>query len=244
MDVPIPNLSYLRVRKAEYKSVPIRPVAEGCVVVNDIFFCESYYWHYKPIRPEGATEEILLRTSVVEKLLRIEKQLLPLGLRFIIQDGYRPISVQNFVYNHSVPKELKNGNPNLSDEEISKLVKQFAASANGDVQISPPPHLTGGAVDLNLVYIDNHKQVDMAKKLGSFNTLYPDALEGMNTEGIEQARRFRRLLYWMLFYENMVTNPTEWWHASYGDQMWAWIKARQHAIFGPAQVPDLLAGGF
>lgn len=235
MDVPIPYLSYLRARKADYRSVPIRATTEECVVVNDIFLCESYYWHYKPVRPEGATEEIFLRTSVVEKLLRIERQLLPLGLRLIIQEGYRPISVQEFVYNHSVPKNLKKGNPNLSDEEISRLVSQFAASANGDVQTSPPPHLTGGAVDLNLVYIDSHEQVDMAKKLGSFNTLYPDALESMDAEGIEEARRFRRLLYWVLFYENMVTNPTEWWHASYGDQLWASVKCRHHAHFGPAR---------
>ena len=234
MDIPIPDLSSLRARKAEYKSMPIRPVAEGCVVVNDRFLCRSYYWHYDP-RPPGAMEEILLRTSVVEKLLRIEWQLLPLGLRLIIQEGYRPISVQDFVQGYSVTKQLRKENPNLSDGQIVELAKQFAASANGNVQTSPPPHLTGGAVDLNLVYIDSYEQVDMAKKLGLFSTAYPDSLESVDIEGIEEARRFRRLLYWMLFYENMVTNPTEWWHASYGDQLWASVKCRHYAHFGPAR---------
>jgi zinc D-Ala-D-Ala dipeptidase len=51
----------------------------------------------------------------------------------------------------------------------------------------------------------------------------------------------RRVLYWTMLDEDFTNNPTEWWHYSYGDQMWAMFNDKPAAIYGAVeQAPDLL----
>lgn len=231
MKKAIPDLSSLRRDKSDYRCYPLRPTSEVCVRVSPLI-CHSYYWHYDP-RPEGAREEIFLRRTLVTKLNHIADKLYPLGLRFLINEGYRPLLVQRFVQEVSVLKGLRKENPNLTESELRAKVRLFAASANGDSQTSPPPHLTGGAVDLTLVEIKTGEQVDMGKGGGLYGTAFPDALE--NLDGFEEARRFRRLLFWLAAEQGIVVNPTEWWHLCWGDQMWAWATKAPYAVYGPAE---------
>lgn len=230
MDKPIPDLSTLRINKSKYRHYPIRPISEICVELNPEF-CHSYYWHYDP-RPVGAMEKIFLRRTLSVKLNRINQNLLCFDLRLLIQEGYRPLSVQKFVQEVSVLKGLKKENPNLGEDVLRERAKLFAASTNEDLQTSPPPHLTGGAVDLTLVYNKSALQVDMGKSGGLYNTAFPDAFESMINE---DAKRYRRLLYWLAHEEGMVMNPTEWWHLSWGDQMWAWATNSEYAVYGVAE---------
>lgn len=237
MDRPIPDMSALRTSKSSYRDYPIRidesAGSEFCVAVNREFWCESYYWHYKP-RPEGAMEEIFLREGLVARLKKIDRQLQCLGLRMLFQEGFRPIPVQYFVQKISVLKGLRKEYPTLSGIELREMVKMFASSVNGNMDTSPYPHSTGGALDLSLVDAETHERVDMGKWGGLYHTAFPDALETLGPE-FEKARRFRRLLFWLACEQGIATNPTEWWHLCYGDQMWAWITQAPHAVYGTAR---------
>jgi D-alanyl-D-alanine dipeptidase len=237
MDRPIPDLSRFRSDKSSYRDYQIHPVSEPCIKVNGDLLCQSYYWHYDP-RPLGAMEEIFLRERLISKLIKIDEDLHSLGLRLLIQEGYRPPSVQRFVQEVSVLKGLRKENPELTETELQERVKIFAASVNGDIHSSPPPHSTGGVADLTIVYTESGKPVDMGKKIGGKDSLYktafPDALESLGPE-FEEARQFRRLLFWLVAKQHMAVNPTEWWHLSLGDQMWAWIFEMPFAIYGAAE---------
>ncbi|MFH0804213.1 MAG: M15 family metallopeptidase [Candidatus Zambryskibacteria bacterium] len=234
MDRPIPDLSDFRSDESFYRNYPIYPTDEACVKVNNTLLCQSYYWYYNP-RPKGAMEQIFLRKELIFRLIRIDKELRLLGLRLLIQEGYRPLSVQRFVQEVSVFKGLKKENPGLTDAELQEKVRMFATSVNGDFRRYPPPHLTGGAVDLTIVYVENGEQVDMGKKGGLYNTAFPDALERQNPGEFEGAKRFRRLLFWLASTEQMAMNPTEWWHLSWEDQMWAWVTKAPFATYGVAE---------
>lgn len=179
-------------------------------------------------------EKIFLRERVILKLIEIDQKLQLLGLRLLIQEGFRPLSVQKFVQEVSVIKVLRAENPGLSEDELREMAKLFAAATDGDSNISPPPHLTGGAVDLTLVYENGYEQVDMGKSGGLYKTSFPDALEYV--KGFEEARHFRRLLYWLIREQDMTTSLTEWWHNSWGDQMWAWIAGTSSAVYGVAHI--------
>ena len=48
----------------------------------------------------------------------------------------------------------------------------------------------------------------------------------------EEARTNRRLLYWVMTEAGFANNPTEWWHYSWGDQLWARLMGRPHAHYG------------
>jgi D-alanyl-D-alanine dipeptidase len=56
------------------------------------------------------------------------------------------------------------------------------------------------------------------------------------TEG--EARRNRRLLYWVMAEIGFAANPSEWWHYSYGDQMWARLAGTSSAKYGIADAPE------
>lgn len=238
MSRQMPDLSGQRERKyeSEFRKHPIVPRAESCVKVNDMLFCQSYYWNHH-LKPEGATEEIYLRKTVAKKLVKIDRELRRLGLQLLIQDGYRSLALQKFVRETSVPLGLKGEYPSLTDEEHKNRAKMFAAPIGENVLTSPPPHLTGGVVDLTIVCSGTHKQVHMGKRAGLYNTAFPDALEKLESNKLEDARRFRRLLFWLAFEEDMLTNPSEWWHLSWGDQMWACVmKGKlQPAVYGIAE---------
>ena len=238
MDIQIPDLGLFRDNKSNYRNYPLKPVKEECLRVNHGLLCRSYYWHFDP-RPEGATEAIFLRKSIAEKLYKIDQKLYPVGLRLLIQEGYRPISVQNFVKEVSVLKGLRKEYPLLTELELKEKVKMFAACVDDDPVSFPTPHLTGGAVDLTLVYSSSGEQVNMGKSAGLYNTAFPDSLEREDlSEKLENAKRFRRLLFWLACEQQMVVNPTEWWHLSWGDQMWAWATGAPYAVYGVASLPN------
>mgnify|MGYP002078202664 FL=1 len=58
----------------------------------------------------------------------------------------------------------------------------------------------------------------------------------------EEARSNRRLLYWAMTEAGFANNPTEWWHYSWGDQLWAKLGGHASAHYGgcnPTDKPDV-----
>ena len=57
----------------------------------------------------------------------------------------------------------------------------------------------------------------------------------------EEARANRRMLYWLMIEAGFTNHPDEWWHYSYGDQMWAKLSNKPAAFYGAAEpAPELL----
>ncbi len=53
----------------------------------------------------------------------------------------------------------------------------------------------------------------------------------------EEARANRRLLHWLMHDEGFEGHPDEWWHFSYGDQLWAALSGAASAHYGLAKEP-------
>ena len=51
---------------------------------------------------------------------------------------------------------------------------------------------------------------------------------------VEEARANRRLLHWLMVAEGFAGHPDEWWHFSYGDQLWAKLSGAPAALYGEA----------
>ena len=51
----------------------------------------------------------------------------------------------------------------------------------------------------------------------------------------EEARANRRLLHWVMTQAGFAGHPDEWWHFSYGDQLWAALTGAPAAVYGLAQ---------
>jgi len=165
-----------------------------------------------------------LRSSIVSMLLKAN-QFLPDGIKFLIIEGYRPLSLQTRYFNNYSAK-LKQTHPDWDDEQVYREASKYVAPP--DVI---PPHTTGGAVDLTLVDSAGN-ELDMGTEINespeeSLGKVYT------NSQDIsEVAKTNRQLLIDAMAKAGFVNYPYEWWHWSYGDRYWAYITNQQIALFG------------
>ncbi len=167
------------------------------------------YWH---AGWEHAVPATLARSGVMRRLA-LAAQALPRHWGFAVFDAWRPLSLQNELYTSA-----------YSDPD---LPAGFLAEPSTDPS-APPPHLTGGAVDLTLT-IDG---VALALGCG-----FDDATEAAHAAYLESepgpAREARRLLYRHMHEAGFIVFEGEWWHFEYGTTRWSGITGHP-PIYGPA----------
>lgn len=179
------------------------------------FKCES---QYLIAGIPGAYKDCYARKTVVEKLLYAQS-LLPKGLKFKIYDGYRPICIQRRLWNY-YRQDIKNKNPNLTDEELDFKTSFFVSKPSMDVK-KPSLHNTGGAIDLTLVTTDGYG-LNMGTLFDDFtNRAWTNHFE-MYAE-CEEVKLNRRMLYNVMIEAGFTNLPSEWWHYDYGTKFWAYF---------------------
>ena len=104
-------------------------------------------------------------------------------------------------------------------DELEKYVRRCTAGVGGG-------HQTGGAVDLTLCD-SNGIPLDMGSE-------YPIKCLEMVTSYVLPPiiNERRKLLCSMMHNEGFANYPGEWWHFSYGDQLWAAYRYKRYAIYG------------
>ncbi len=178
----------------------------------------------------------VLRQSVVEALeiaqLLLEK--LQPGWQLQIYDAYRPLGVQQFMVDYTFDFLLKKGNfsPNkVSPQQRQKIweqVYQMWAPPSTDIR-TPPPHSTGAAVDLRIVSIKDELLIDMGGEIDELSERSrPNFYIKSEKLDEQQYHRHRQLLDQVMSHAGFLRHPTEWWHFSLGDQMWAWLTNQKY----------------
>lgn len=249
----IPPSAEVLARKAGYReSVPIAFNAalavEPCVEVRSLGIAGDNHYN-TPRNPPyyvsvpGSVAELYLRKSVAAKLVEVNVSLKPIGLELYLFDAWRPQAIQRYFHDVWFPDWLVQRQPHLAGQAlVDEVEKYWAAPTAGEN--SPSPHATGGALDLTLIFSDTRQPVYMG---GIFDDLTEEAW----TDGFErkdcvsmsddEARANRRLLYWVMTEAGFANNPTEWWHYSWGDQMWAKLGGHPAAHYGacnPTGIPE------
>ena len=186
---------------------------------------------------EGATEKLILRQSVADRLGKVNARASEAGLELFLFDAWRPRAVQAFFHDIWMPRELQRRDPSLSGAALIEEVERYWAAPSAD-ENSPAPHATGGAVDLTLKWKDGETlwmgslfdDVTALANRDRFETLDPENFSFSDQE----AQANRRLLHWLMTEEGFAGHPDEWWHFSWGDQMWAALTGAPHAHYGLA----------
>jgi D-alanyl-D-alanine dipeptidase len=174
------------------------------------------------------TRVTFLRETVADMLARAAEAL-PKGLGFAVVEGWRPPYIQRRMY-LAQWKKWQERYPEWSERQLKRVVSRFTAPLHGRV---PPPHSTGGAVDL--VLCDQY-----GNELNDPTPYGPHDHRGyaFDAPGISPAERERRDLMKSVLEASGLTNyPCEWWHWSYGDQGWAYRTGAPHAVYGPVEPP-------
>lgn len=163
----------------------------------------------------------LLRSSVAQKLV-IAQENLPAGIKFKIIEGYRPVEVQRKIFDEQIGL-LSKHHPDWSKEKLREEAVLFVAPPE-----SIPPHSTGGALDLTLID-ESGEELEMGTKL---NDEYSEKTYTLSLNISSEATKNRQILINALETGGFVNYPAEWWHWSYGDQYWAFVKKEPFAVYG------------
>ena len=189
---------------------------------------------------------VLKRLATAQHLLSRRSDPVVGALQLAIFDAWRPIRVQAFMVDHSIKEQCRSLGFDPSDplktaalEQVRNDVARFWAPPSPD-PCTPPPHSTGGAVDLTLAD-SSGEPLEMGGEIDAIGEQsVPDhhAEEAeSNPQGSAALWHGRRcLLNDVMTEAGFARHPNEWWHFSHGDQLWAWQRQMHGAIY--ASVPS------
>jgi D-alanyl-D-alanine dipeptidase len=197
--------------------------------------------------PYGAgASPFRLRAAVVDRLLQAQLALQAAapGWRLAIFDAWRPLAVQRFMVEHTIGEEcgrlgVDRHRPSAQLDAVVEQVGRFWAPPSED-PATPPPHSTGAAVDLTLAD-GSGTVVSMGSAIDAIGAVSePDhylevaesALEISVKEPAREWHRRRCLLRQAMGAAGFAQHPNEWWHFSWGDQLWAWRQNQADARYG------------
>jgi len=167
--------------------------------------------------------ETLLRLGVAERLHRASLAV-PDGYRLGIFEGWRPPHIQRRMYEWSW-RRFAERHPEWSDVQLRRVVNRFTAPPDSKV---PPPHSTGGALDVTLIGEDG-EVVDFYSPYERRDPhAFPFAAPKLSSAAVDH----RQILRAALAAGEITNYPSEYWHYSFGDQGWAYRDGHPHAIYG------------
>ncbi|MFM7312555.1 MAG: M15 family metallopeptidase [Cyanobium sp.] len=187
-----------------------------------------------------------LRQGVMERLLQAQRQLQRTqpGWRLAVFDAWRPLAVQRFMVEHTIAEQcaalgLDPRRPSAALDAVVAEVGRFWAPPSEDAA-TPPPHSTGAAVDLTLADAAG-APIAMGSAIDAIGAVSePDHYRAL-ADGLPDGEARRQALAWhghrQLLAVAMVAagfaqHPNEWWHFSWGDQLWAWRSGEPQACYG------------
>jgi D-alanyl-D-alanine dipeptidase len=163
----------------------------------------------------GATRGLWLRREAMRRLSTVADGL-DTGWGLHVFDAWRPLVLQAELYETAY--------------RDSSLPPGFVSEPREDPS-TPPPHLTGGTVDLTLSF------EGVPLSLGTaFDDFSPAARTNYFELNAGPVRALRRRLYWSMRAAGFIVLDCEWWHFEFGTRRWGHLVNRS-PIYGPAASP-------
>ena len=226
-----------------WSSVPIAECGEELVRLKPFFYCLEPHPYLSLGAPYGEFEDPWrLRKDVFRRLVDAQNQLKAENpdLCLAIFDAWRPIPVQAYMVDYAISEQCNKRGFDRNDQRnqialiaVEESVKEFWAIPSTDGS-NPPPHSTGAAVDLTIADF-NRVALDMGGRIDEIGSISFPNYYLMTSEDDPNANvwhRRRAFLANVMLNAGFIQHPNEWWHFSYGDQLWAWKSNSSAAIYG------------
>ncbi len=272
----IPNFTELREDKAGYETryeIDVEHPLHNDPLVDpredEFGFDDASSYYSKPNNMTGETlpgvpDAPLVRLDIAKRLVLADtylrtdpevREALGAPAHIRIDDALRPAQVQKFAFEIAWPMVIKRAHPELTDEEVTEQVPNYCAKPNEN--LTPTPHLTGGAVDVILMNLETGEPFDRGHVPGKVKgTAYPDFHEGyhlipeqsdienspeqaeVQPESSEVTVGRRVLYYAMTDRAGLHVNPQEIWHYGKGDPLSEYVSGSHQPYYGIAEVPS------
>mgnify|MGYP001191257676 FL=1 len=222
-----------------WNNIPIKDNGDKLIdIPSYLNFLDPHPYSHLGAPYKDKTSIWKLREEVVNRLVKVNDYLISKSsFNLLIYDSWRPLEVQEFMFKRAFLLECEKSNIDTPFENrkyhpsILKKVEKFWAYPSYDSRC-PPPHSTGGALDVCLSDKEGNI-VEMGSTIDQMDeTSNPDFYAKVkNKEAIIWNSR-RNLLREIMTKFGFAQHPNEWWHFSYGDQLWAWKNKKENAIYG------------
>lgn len=214
-----------------YRQIPIVECGEPLCPIPPTWFARVQPHPYEQLgAPYGDRSPFYLRETVLHRLNQAQMALQEQcpGWQLQIFDAYRPITVQQFMVDYTFQTQVKARGLAVATltaaqrQAILATVYEFWAVPSPD-PATPPPHSTGAAVDLTLLD-DQGRVVDMGSAIDEISPRsYPDYFASSDRPSEQIYHQHRQILSKVMRGAGFQQHPHEWWHFSWGDQLWAWL---------------------
>jgi D-alanyl-D-alanine dipeptidase len=204
--------------------VTVRECGEPLVEVPEtdgIHVAAAY--HERGIAAAG--DRVFVRRRVLDAL-RQASAALPAGIEILIWDGLRSLETQAEI--------VENFRATLPDPSSDEAVERYLAlpPPSQDVFLRiPPPHTTGGAVDVTLCD-PGGRPLDLGADFDQFDE--KAWLDYYENGGQPEHRHRRRMLYWTMLSVGFAPYSWEFWHYEFGTMVAAAFHGRSVAEYGAA----------
>lgn len=211
-----------------YQSIPIAECYEPLLPIPGEFAFVDPHPYIACGVDYGGKSPYYLRAALIALLQKAQAQLQSVhpGWRLQIFDAYRPVEVQQYMVDYTFHTAAAERSLNLqtlepaAQEELWQQVYQIWAVPSFDLT-TPPPHSTGAAIDLTIVD-DCQQPINMGSPIDEMSDRSKPNYFADQSEG-QIFHQNRELLRQVMEHGGFRRHPDEWWHFSWGDQLWAWI---------------------
>ena len=232
-----------------YQKVPIQECGEPIAPIPLAQFAVVAPHPYAVLgAPYGDLSPYFLRQGVLQKLIQAQDHLQAQrpGWRLQIFDAYRPVAVQQFMVTYTFEQLAQAEGLDVTAlsqrdrDRIKAQVLTFWAMPSSNPAM-PPPHSTGAAVDLTVANAQG-KSLDMGSDIDEISPRsYPDHFAHSADPDQQRYHQHRHLLTAAMVAAGFCQHPNEWWHFSWGDQLWAW-QTGKIARYGSVQDLTIQSG--
>lgn len=222
-----------------YQTIKIKDCGEPLLPIPlEKFAVESPHPYQKlgaPYDQAGVNSPYYLRQSVLKRLIQAQTQLNQDYPNWKIQvfDAYRPVEVQQFMVDYVFQARVQSKGLILEElssrqqQNIREEVHQFWAVPSLN-PATPPPHSTGAAIDVTLVN-EVGEVINMGTVIDEISPCSsPDYFEAYTNFEEQKYHQNRQILSRIMNSVGFQQHPHEWWHFSYGDQLWVWLNIQHN----------------
>jgi D-alanyl-D-alanine dipeptidase len=222
-----------------WNKIPIKDNGDKLIAIPSCLnFLDPHPYFHLGAPYKDKTSIWKLREEVVNRLVKVNDYLISKSsFNLLIYDSWRPLEVQEFMFKRAFLLECEKSDIDISFENrksypsILKKVEKFWAYPSHDNRC-PPPHSTGGALDVSLSDKDGNL-IEMGSMVDQMDeTSNPYFYANMKNEEANIWNSRRNLLREIMTKFGFAQHPNEWWHFSYGDQLWAWKNKKANALYG------------
>ena len=222
-----------------WNNIPIKDNGDKLIAIpSSLNFLDPHPYSHLGAPYKDKTSIWKLREEVVNRLVKVHDYLISKSsFNLLIYDSWRPLEVQEFMFKRAILLECEKSDIDISYENIKsypsilKKVEKFWAYPSYDPRC-PPPHSTGGALDVCLSDKDGNL-VEMGSMVDQMDeTSNPYFYASIKNEEAIIWNSRRNLLRKIMTKFGFAQHPNEWWHFSYGDQLWAWKNKKENALYG------------